>query len=444
MARLSTEIRRLLAHRRAPLVVLAVIVLYSFGARVLYLGEPCSSPCRTGNDHTLIFDEAYYVNAARVIDGIHPPAGDAYASAPLHDDPNAEHPQLAKMIMATTIKLFGDGPWGWRAGSVLFGLIALIALYALVRAAGGSAWMGVGATAVMALDNLALLHGRIATLDIYFLAMTLVAAALYLRGRPWLAGAALGLGACMKLVALAVLPAFVLFELFAVAWARGRPPGAWATLRARVRPFGALVLSAAAVLLLVVWVMDLVVPAYDPGTRVIYGDSPFTHIGHMLAVAGQLTAVPNATGISSTPLQWLLNQVPIDYARVAVNSVSGGKTVASRAVFDARGEVNPFIIFLVIPALLAALSAAWYERDRLAALGSAWCVGTYLVFLVQAEAFDRISYLYYVLIVLPGAYIVCARLFAPGRVPRMATVGWVIALVYGFADLYPIRSLSGH
>ena len=419
-------------------------MLYALGARVLDLGEPCSTPCRGPNTHTLIFDESYYVNAARVIDGIRPPSGVPYAGAPLHDDPNAEHPQLAKLIMAVTIKLFGDDPWGWRFGSILFGLIALVAMYALVRAARGSPWLAVGATAVMALDNLALLHGRIATLDIYFLAMTLIAATLYLRDRPWLAGAALGVGACMKLVALAVLPVFVLLELFTVLWARGQTPGWRATLRARGKPFAILVLVAAAALLLGVWVMDLAVPAYDPGTHTVYSGSPFTHIGHMLSVANQLKAIPNATGISSTPWQWLVNQAPIPYAKVAVNSVAGGKIVASRAVFDARGEVNPFIIFLAIPALFTGLAAAWYERDRVAALGAAWCVGTFLVFVIQADGFDRISYLYYMLLVLPGVYILAARLFSPGRVPRAATLGWAVALVYGFIELYPIRSLSGH
>ena len=93
-----------------------------------HIGSPCSSPCKTGADHGLIFDEAYYVNAARVIDGIHPPPGVSYADAPLHKDPNAEHPQLAKLIIAGGIKVFGDNPWGWRLGSVLFGMIALIAL----------------------------------------------------------------------------------------------------------------------------------------------------------------------------------------------------------------------------------------------------------------------------------------------------------------------------
>ena len=66
------------------------------------------------------------------------------------------------------------------------------------------------------------------------------------------------------------------------------------------------------------------------------------------------------------------------------------------------------------------------------------------MFVIQADLFDRISYLYYMLLVLPGIYLVTARLFSPGRVPRAATLGWAVALVYSFVDLYPVRSLSGH
>ena len=329
MRSLLREARRLLAHPRAPAVVLALIVLYSLGARVFYLGVPCSSPCTGDSAHQLIFDEQYYVDAARVIDRIHPPAGFPYATAPLGKDPNAEHPQLAKLIIAGTIKLFGDNPWGWRIGSVLFGLIAILALYALVRGAGGSPWLAVGASGVMALDNLMLIHGRIATLDIYFVAMALVAGAFYVRGRPLLSGVALGIASCMKLVAAGALPAFLLLELFVVLWARGGSPGVWATARRRVLPLIELAAVSAITLLLGVWLMDVLVPAYDPGTHITYAGSPFTHIGHMLSYAAQLKATPNATGISSTPWQWLLDQKPIEYYRIAVNSVAGGKTVAS-------------------------------------------------------------------------------------------------------------------
>ena len=48
------------------------------------------------------------------------------------------------------------------------------------------------------------------------------------------------------------------------------------------------------------------------------------------------------------------------------------------------------------------------------------------------------------LLVMPGVYIITARLLSPSRVPRLATVGWVVALVYSFLNLYPVKSLSGH
>ena len=437
---------RILAHPRAPLVVLLLVVLYSAGARVFRLGEPCSKPCRHTADHTLIFDEAYYVNAARVIAHINPPAGSSYHNAPLGKDPNPEHPQLAKMIMAGGIELFGDDPWGWRIGSVIFGLIAIAAMYALVRAAGGGPWLAVGAAAVMAADNLLLVHGRIATLDIYVLAMMLVAAVLYMRRHPLWAGIAAGVAICMKEVGVYLLPVLVLLELGRIArgWGsggRGRPRR-W--LRDNVRPLAICTGIGALTLLLVLWLLDALVPAYDTGTHITYGGSPFTHLSHIYTYALKLTAVPHATGISSSPWDWLLNQKPIDYARVAVNSISSGKVTASRALVDFRGEMNPFIIFMALPALAAALAAAWRERDEVALLGACWCVGTFFPFVAEYNFSHRITYLYYMVVVMPGLYLVTTRLFSPRVLPMAAAVGWAIALVYGFGHLYPLRTLSGH
>src|SRR5450755_533038 len=129
-------LRRLRFSAAAPLILLAVVSVLSLAARSLLLDEPCQSPCTRAGEHTLIFDEAYYVNAARVIAGLRPPAGAHYADAPLGTDPNAEHPQGVKLIMAAMIKIFGDGPFAWRIGSLLFGSIAILWMWGLVRAAG--------------------------------------------------------------------------------------------------------------------------------------------------------------------------------------------------------------------------------------------------------------------------------------------------------------------
>src|SRR5271154_5185410 len=97
-----------------PLWLLGALLLVSTLGRLAWIAEPCRAPCRSSTDHILIFDEDYYVNAARVIDRIQPPTGAPYANSPLGTDPNSEHPPLAKLIIAGGIELFGDGPIAWR------------------------------------------------------------------------------------------------------------------------------------------------------------------------------------------------------------------------------------------------------------------------------------------------------------------------------------------
>ncbi len=203
------------ARRRPslPLWLLVALLVVSTLARLAWIAEPCRSPCRSSTDHILIFDEDYYVNAARVIDRITPPTGAPYANSPLGTDPNSEHPPLAKLIIAGGIELFGDGPIAWRLPSVLLGTVALLGIFALVRWAGGSRWTALGAAALMAADNLLLVHSRIGTLDIYATAAMIWAAALYLRGRPVLAGVVIGVGACAKEVTPYVLFALVVLEV---------------------------------------------------------------------------------------------------------------------------------------------------------------------------------------------------------------------------------------
>src|SRR5581483_812762 len=155
--------------RGRPLVhwLLGGLLLVSLLARLAWIGEPCHAPWRSPGDHVLVLDEDYYVNAARVIAGIRPPKGAPYANAPLGVDANSEHPQLAKLLIAGGIEVFGDGPWAWRLPSVLLGTVAILGMFALVRAAGGGPWLGLGAAALMATDNLLIVHGRIGTLDIH-------------------------------------------------------------------------------------------------------------------------------------------------------------------------------------------------------------------------------------------------------------------------------------
>jgi 4-amino-4-deoxy-L-arabinose transferase-like glycosyltransferase len=432
--------------RRQPLALwlLGLVVVVSLLARVAWLGEPCRSPCRSADDHVLVFDEAYYVNAARVIDGIRPAAGQHYADAPLHTDPNAEHPQLAKLITAGTIELFGDGPWGWRAGSVAFGMLALLGMFAVVLAAGGGPWLALATTAVMATDNLALVHSRIATLDVYVLAPMLLATAAYLRGRPWLAGALAGLAVSMKEVGVFVLAAISLFELLRAWRGDGDRPRRALPLRAARARLLATWCTAGVTLIACVWAMDVLVPAYDPGSGHRYAGDPISHLAHMVSFSAKLHAPKGPQGIASAPLHWLVDQTAIPYARTVATVATGLHVLARHTLLDFRGEINPAIIFLAVPALAYGALGLKRSRNDLQLAGLAWFLGCFLPFGVESYALHRITYLFYMLIAMPGLYLLATAMFAELRsaVPFgwIAIALWVPALLYGLVHLYPIRS----
>ena len=403
----------LLAFRRWHLVALGVISLCSLGARILWLDNP---------DRALIFDEQYYVNAARVILGLHVPAHANYAGSIAGIDPNHEHP-----------------PLGWRFFSVVFGSAAILLIYWVVRRAGGGRWLAVGVAGLMAVDNLTLVHGRIATLDIFVLVFMLAAIGLYLRGSWLLAAIATGLALSTKLYAADLLIIVLTLELLLLRVPAESPLADIGMLRAstgtRFARLGGFVVVSVMAYLVALTAMDA--PLH--GTL-----NPLQHTRDMVSYGGGLKSPSGPQGIASYPWQWLLNQEPINYYSVNTNVFSGGKQIATHPVVAFQGLMSPFVIFLALPGLGLAAWLAWRERDRISALAVAWFAGTFLPFVVLAVFDQRTEYLYYMVVILPAVFIAVARLFSRRFLPPAATIGWVCALGYGFESLYPFRTWTGH
>jgi dolichyl-phosphate-mannose--protein O-mannosyl transferase len=444
-------LRALLRIRAAPLVVLALVSLLSLGARAYQLGQPCQRPCTTASEHTLIFDEAYYVNAARVIASIRPPAGSHYDQSPLGTDPNAEHPQGAKLIMAAAIELFGDGPFAWRIGSVIFGWLAILAMYALVRAAGGGRWTAVGAAALMAADNLMIVSGRIGTLDIYALAPMLFGAALYVRGRLLAAALMLALADCLKEVAPYALIVLGLLELGRVLLRARDPalPDRW-RLRPAVLRFVLVVVSSFAGFVLGLWVMGLIATPYADSAHQFITGGPFAHLWHIVTYAEALTDPHGATGIASYPWQWMFDKGAITY--LGVSAPLPGHAAGITPVCQFLGEISPPIIALAIPALLLCLvrlaglprrlAARTPDELQLALLALAWFLGTWGPYQAQSALEHRISYLYYMLSVMPGIYVALALLASSLWRTRRGWVrgtagAWVVSVAVFAVIMYP-------
>lgn len=65
-----------------------------------------------------VFDETHYLPAARALIALSRPT-------------NIEHPLLGKELIAAGILMFGEGPLGWRFFSVLSGIAAVLAVFAI-------------------------------------------------------------------------------------------------------------------------------------------------------------------------------------------------------------------------------------------------------------------------------------------------------------------------
>ncbi len=410
-----------------PIAGLVVVSVLSLAARGAWLSDPCANPCRGPAAHALIFDELYYVNAARRIDGIAVPDHQSYAGDPAGQDPNSEHPQMAKLVIAGAIELFGDGPFAWRIGSVLFGSLAILGMFALARASGAGDWCALFAATLMASDNLLLVAGRIGTLDIYVVTFMIWAAALYLRGRPLLAGVLLGLGATAKLVAPYLLLVLALVELL-----RHRR----AVLRAAGRTFAVFAAVAVAVYLGVLAIFDRIAPPYDPQTGQTITGGPFAHTARILSYAAGQTSPHGPKGIASYPWDWLIDLRPINYLEVTVSSGSSHTWTV-----HFLGLISPPMLLFAIPALALALASAWRRGVEVDAVALAWFCGTWLPFVALSVLWQRTSYLYYMVIVMPGIYLALARLFSRAWMPRWALGGWLVLVAAAVVLTYPFVSV---
>jgi len=406
---------------RDPSRVFAVLLLGAVVLRSLWLSIP-----QTG----LIFDEAFYVNAARVILGLH--ASGHYVDSPIGLDPNTEHPPLGKLLMAGSMSIFGDDPLGWRLPSIIAGLIALVVVFEIVRRLDKSAWIAVLIVALVSFDNLTFVHGRIGTLDMMVLAPMLIGSWLALRRQWLLAGIAVGVALLVKITALYALLAVALWLLFTDGptwWRQRRIP-----LRELVGPV--LFVAAAAV----VFIGGLAVL----DARFTTFASPFDHIQRIVSYGTSLqTRVSTAfcPGADSQPWQWLFNDCQIGYFRVDVTTRVGEEVVTKVPTIDFRGALNPLLVG-AIP--LAALFTAWYAwrtRSQLAIWAITWTVANYVPYVFLALFTSRIMYIYYALPLVPALAAGVALLLVRSGLPSVIRWGFLIAYMAGFVAYFPYRQI---
>lgn len=407
-----------------PAAVLPVVLISALLVRIAWLDLPHGS---------LIFDEAYYVQAARTLLGWTVPAGAHYAGSVAGLDPNTEHPPLGKLLMAASMLVFGDNGIGWRIPSVIAGMVSLLAVYGIVRSCRESAWFGIAVVGILGFENLTLVSGRIAVLDILALAPVLVGSLLALRGRWILAGIAMGVGILMKLTAMYGVGAVVLLYLLE------NGPGWWRARRIPLRAIRPPVLFVAA--FAIVGLAGLA----GLDARFSSYTNPLDHLAHMIQygsqLAGPVAQTQHCPGPESSPWQWVFNDCQIVYLRVDITVKAGEELVSSRPSIDFRGAMNPILVGLLPISMLFAAWYAWRKGSRMALWAISWAAANYLPFVLLATVSRRVMYIYYILPTLPAVAVAIALLLFRSGLPRTVQWGLLAAYIVGFLAYFPFRQI---
>jgi predicted membrane-bound dolichyl-phosphate-mannose-protein mannosyltransferase len=387
--------------------------------RMLWLVQPAGQ---------LIFDEAYYVNAARVILAI-PPTSEHYQDSPLGLDPNTEHPPLPKLLVAGSMRLLGDNPFGWRIPSVLLGTGSILLLYGIACRLGAGRDVALLAAGLLAFDNLAFVHSRIFTLDVFQVAFMLLGLYWYVSGRPSLAGLGFALAALSKVNGIFGLFAMVGYE--ALRLSRGDQPWlvGWRPAARRLARMGA---TFSVAFLLLLGFMDRVWVGYT---------QPLEHVQRILGYAAMLRRPGGPSDVESYPWQWLWNDTQIPYATLTQEVTLEDEVRETRPVVLFRGAMNPFVLQLW-PLGLAWAGYVWWRRRAGAPLGAltlAWFVFTYFPLCLAALFGQRISYIHYFLPTLPAVALAGSYFLLRAGLPRVVLWMYLGAVLLGFYGYFPFK-----
>lgn len=185
---------------RADWAILAALSAIGFAVAVVHLGIPAER----------YFDEVYF-----------PLSAEQY----LHGVPQREwtHPPLVKLVIALSILIAGDHPFGWRFLNVVIGSLEIGLLYAFAKRLTSSTAIAAVAGLMLACDGFHLAEERIATGEITI--ATLILATLYATYRLWLAA---------QVRPVPVRPAFP--RSFWIAMAAGVPVSALVAWLANLQP----------------------------------------------------------------------------------------------------------------------------------------------------------------------------------------------------------------
>jgi predicted membrane-bound dolichyl-phosphate-mannose-protein mannosyltransferase len=387
--------------------------------RVIWLDKPAGS---------LIFDEYYYVNVARVILRLPQSPGSngqpPYVNAIPGLDPNHEHPPLAKLLIALSMYLLGDNAYGWRIPSVIFGAVAILVFYLLMKKTSKFKQVPIIATFLFSFDTLGFVLSRIAILDIFMLTFMLLGFYWYFTGHSWLSAFGMALASLAKITGIAGFGIIIVVHALKCVKKRSKT-GTWKPFLSWFEKYFVVFLVS---FLVILTVLDRLWVGYS---------NPFDHLGYMLSYStGLVSACPN--GIISCPWQWLVNQVQIPYFVVNVQ-VPAGTQVGEYESIAFMGMMNPTILYLTIPGLVYLSYHYFHKMDDFSSFILIWFAATYFPYLPAVIFGHRVSYIFYFLPAMPAVCAAVAHMITDQNPPRLVVLFYLAVVLGWFINMFPFK-----
>jgi len=410
-----------------------LLLIVSAILRVVWLDQPMGEyelDSQKVYGSSLIFDEAYYVNVARILLGL-PHNPKVYGGAPLFEDPNKEHPPLGKLMIALSMKVLGDNAWGWRLPSLIFGIASIFIFYLLMKRMSRNAKFSLLASFLYSFDNLISVHSRIAVLDIFVLTFMLLGFYWYFGNRMGLAATSMGLSTLCKIGGFYGFLTVAVYHFLRDIY-RGKQKE-----KQKIRWYDKLgwlerfTIMYGLAVFIPLFLLDRLFCGYE------------NPIDHLIFIAQYTTGLirPYPVDIESYPWQWLLNEVKIPYLSSGIQYKVGERVVGEKTTVLFLGAMNPLIIYLCLPVMGYAAYKYWKKGGAISLFILVWFACTYLPFYPLSIIVRRIMYLFYFLNTLPAVCTAIAYMLVDRKVPRFIIILYAVGVVAAFCTLFPFKTI---
>lgn len=411
----------LLRLRRLDFFDLAslILMLLIFSIRLVIVNSPKPILGERYFDTGFVFDESYYVKAARIM-LIGEPAND-------------EHPPLSKVFIILGIMLFGDKPLGWRVFPILASSISILLIYEIALLTCKKKSSSFITAVLFATDTMAFNVGQIAMLDAPSMMFVLAGSMLLLRKRHDLGSLFYGLASLCKLNAVLPVAGIIIF-LISTRYTRHEKISNY--LRENASFIGRVFFIGFITFLIGLWV-------YDAGYEV-FDNNPIGHISYIYNYHTSLR-YKNAEDVI-LPLEWI-NPLdpfsPVEYYVTTEREISNSGGLLEYHPIAYYGIYSPlwWSIWLVVPISLMEIVRKISENEEQGTglFTLLWVVVNFFPYVLAAYVMKRWVYPFYFCMSLPGLYIGLSYYLNRSRLSKMLLSLLIIMHLFWFCMWFPVK-----